>query len=335
MGKPELKNMKSLIFLPAIVFFNLNCIRINEAKTEVDNNASKLIVDSFKQMNKSTDWRFVKAIEQNFRTYHPQGMVKIGEYFYLSSVEVIVKPEKYEAPKNGYDRSPGEGIGHLFKINPKGNLVSEIQLGEGIIYHPGGIDYDGEHIWVPVSEYRPHSNSIIYRVDPVTLESIDIFHFNDSIGGIIHNTDNRTLHGVNWGSRMFYTWELGSDFEQAKLPDKTHNETPGFSVHKNGNHYIDYQDCHYLGGRFMLCGGLNKYFIPSVGQIALGGIDLVELDSHAAIHQIPVNLRIKPDLVLTNNPFFFEMINDDVLRFYFMPEDDASKLYIYDTFNEN
>ena len=35
------------------------------------------------------------------------------------------------------------------------------------MYHPGGIDYDGRHIWVPVAEYRPNSRSIIYRV-PVT-----------------------------------------------------------------------------------------------------------------------------------------------------------------------
>ena len=34
------------------------------------------------------------------------------------------------------------------------------------MYHPGGIDYDGRHIWVSVAEYRPNSRSIVYRIDP-------------------------------------------------------------------------------------------------------------------------------------------------------------------------
>ena len=38
------------------------------------------------------------------------------------------------------------------------------------MYHPGGIDYDGEYIWGPVAEYRPNSESIIYKVDAETLK---------------------------------------------------------------------------------------------------------------------------------------------------------------------
>ena len=88
-----------------------------------------------------------------FRTFHPQGMVKIGETLFVSSVEVI-------------DRDAGKGVGHLFKIDMAGALVADLRLGEGAIYHPGGIDYDGTSIWVPVAEYRPDSRSIVYRVDP-------------------------------------------------------------------------------------------------------------------------------------------------------------------------
>ena len=57
-------------------------------------------------------------------------MVKIGETFFVSSVEVR-------------DREAGQGIGHLYKIDRAGNLVADLTLGEGNIYHPGGIDYDG------------------------------------------------------------------------------------------------------------------------------------------------------------------------------------------------
>ena len=65
----------------------------------------------------------------------------------------------------------GEGVGHVFKVDMKGNLLADLRIGEGAIYHPGGIDYDGRYIWVPVTEYRPNSRSIIYRVDPITMKA--------------------------------------------------------------------------------------------------------------------------------------------------------------------
>ena len=79
------------------------------------------------------------------------------------------------------------------------------------MYHPGGIDYDGKHIWVSVAEYRPNSRTVVYRVDPESMKATEVFRFPDHIGGILHNTDDKTLHGVSWGSRRFYKWTLGAD----------------------------------------------------------------------------------------------------------------------------
>ena len=140
-----------------------------------------------------------------FRT-HPQGMVKIGETLFVSSVEVKVPTRRLPEPAGGYDRDTGDGAGHLFKIDITGTLVADLRLGEGPIYHPGGIDYDGTHIWVSVAEYRPNSRSIVYRVEPEAMKATEMFRFPDHIGAIIHNTDDNTLHGVSWGSRRFYRW---------------------------------------------------------------------------------------------------------------------------------
>ena len=82
----------------------------------------------------------------------------------------------------------------------------------------------------------------------------------------------------------------------------------------------------------MLCSGLNQYEIPGVGKIAFGGLDLVDLHVHVAIHQVPVTSWIKPDLVMSSNPFSCE-IHDNRMRFYFIPEDDNSTLYVFDAGN--
>lgn len=290
------------------------------------------IIQRFRSLNKSTKWKLADEIKLNFRTYHPQGMVKIGKYFYLSSVEIITEPKKFEIPQNGYDRAPGKGIGHLFKVNREGNLISQITIGDGIIYHPGGIDYDGKYIWVPVAEYRPNSRSIIYRINPDTLGAIEVFRFNDHIGGIVHDTESHTLHGISWGSRRFYTWKLGHWIGSLDLGEVPEYEVPEYEMKLNGNHYIDYQDCHYLIDHCMLCSGLNQYDIPKVGRIAFGGLDLVDLHLHVAIHQVPVDAWVKPDLVMSSNPFYFE-IHDNRMRFYFVPEDDKSALYVFDAIN--
>ena len=284
------------------------------------------IVCYFKSLDESTQWVLVDSIKQNFRTYHPQGMVKIGDFYYLSSVEQIIKPEKLDPYKNKYDRTPGSGIGHLFKIDQKGNLVALTTLGEGTIYHPGGIDYDGEYIWIAVAEYRPHSKSIIYRVNPTNLEAEKMFYFDDHIGCLVYNKLKHELHGMNWGSRRFYIWKLDNLINK---PDISNFSTLQFKTKLNGNYYIDYQDCHYLTDKYMLCSGLKKYSIPNLGTIAIGGLELVDLETHIPVHQISVNSWIMPDIVMTQNPFYFEMVNHH-LRFYFMPEDDESMLYIFE-----
>lgn len=282
------------------------------------------LVEGFKELKNSTKWTLADQVKVGFVTHHPQGMVKVGDLYFLSSVEIIERPRLFDFPQGGYDRTPGKGVGHLFKLDQAGGLVESVTLGEGDIYHPGGIDYDGEWLWVPVAEYRPNSASIIYRVDPSTLEATEVLRFQDHIGGVVRDTESNSLHGVGWGSRRFYHWKLNDRLEPAN---------PGLDPEMiralNTSHFIDYQDCQYAGDRHMLCSGVNKPSITGAGSAALGGLELIDLATNQAVHQVPVPLWVKPELAMTNNPAFCES-ESTKLRCYFMPEDDASTLYVYD-----
>src|SRR4029450_12070730 len=94
---------------------------------------------------------------------------------------------RYPKPIDGYDRSPGKGIGHLLVLDRNGTLLKILTLGEGTIYHPGGIDYDGESVWVPVAEYRPNSKAIVYTIDPATWQVSERFRVADHVGGVIRD----------------------------------------------------------------------------------------------------------------------------------------------------
>jgi hypothetical protein len=283
------------------------------------------VADRVRKLTRDSSWQPVAAMPIAFRTYHPQGMVKIGETLFVSSVEIKVPTRRFAQPAGRYDRDAGEGAGHLFKIDMAGRLIADLRLGEGTIYHPGGMDYDGTNIWVSVAEYRPDSRSIVYRVDPGTMKATQVFRFGDHIGAIVHNTDDNTLHGVSWGSRRFYRWTFGND---GKV---TNADTPPENLRTlNTSHYLDYQDCKYLGGRRMLCTGVTEMRQTKDAPLfRLGGIDLVSLDDGRPVHQVPILLWTAGGLDMTHNPVWIEP-SEIGLRGYFMPEDDTSTLYIYD-----
>jgi len=261
-------------------------------------------------LTRSSAWTLAASVPLDFPAHHPQGLVKIGDTFYQTAV----------------DRA---GLGYLFKFDASGRLIASIKLGEGAIYHPGGIDYDGTSIWVPVAEYRPDSRSIVYRVDPGTLKAVEVFRFEDHLGAIVHNTDDNTLHGVSWGSRRFYRWPLGADGRPTNLA-----VAPADLRTLNRSHYVDYQDCKYAGGRRMICTGVTE-IRPGAAEakpgapFRLGGIDVVNLEDGRPEYQVPVNVWTASGMVITQNPVWLEP-HGAGLRAYVVPEDDKATLYIYD-----
>lgn len=306
---------------------------------------------AFRLLGRSSNWTLSGAVKMDFRTHHTQGLVRIGDIFYVSAVETIEATDAYGDTDALWDfsltRTVGKGRGWLFKFDGEGRLLGKVELGSGDAYHPGGIDFDGRYIWVPVAEYRPNSSSVVYRVDPDSMEAKLSFRVKDHIGNIIYNPARDAFHGTSWGSRRMYEWKVR--FEE-------NGEGVITSEHWSANpaHYIDYQDCHYVGVEYMLCGGLNKYQTP-VGEIALGGIDLVDLSGSRPwpVHQLPVaryfDSRDNDDVVahstprdtapvVSNNAFWAEPLAERGttrpgagLRFYFMVENDGqASLVIYE-----
>jgi hypothetical protein len=315
-----------------------------------------MLAERVTALSRDSSWTLVATVPVSFRTWHAQGMVKIGDTFLVSSVEVrlpppppsfaplspaesagvliqwAIRPTERVPPKrrpqsaDGYDRDAGEGVGHLFKISATGQLIADLKLGEGTIYHPGGIDYDGTSLWVPVAEYRPNGRPLVYRVDPETMTATQVLAFNDHIGAIVHDMATNTLHGVSWGSRRFYRWTLDGQ-GRVTNPDAS----PESLRRLNPSHYVDYQDCKSVAGERMLCTGVAEMRrTPDAPSFRLGGLDLVDLKEGRPVHQVPVLLWTAGGWPMTQNAVWLEPSAAGV-RGYFMPEDDTSTIYIYDS----
>jgi len=282
--------------------------------------------DVFRQLTLQSRWTEVARVPLKFNAHHTQGMVKIGDDFYMTAVEVRHWPRRYPEKEGKFDRDTGEGIGHLFRFNGKGELLNDIILGEGTIYHPGGLDFDGTYLWIPVCEYRPYGASLVYRVNVSDLKPEKLFRVEDALGALAFDSSSRTLLGANWGSRDFYVW---------KLDKKGGVKSDSFKKTPNPSFYIDYQDCHGVGNGWVLCAGLNSFSTENAGSsFRLGGLDLVSMDDLRPVHQLPVNLRSATGKVITQNPAWLET-HGQGLRAYFVPDDDLEAvLYVFDILPE-
>jgi hypothetical protein len=256
------------------------------------------LAERLTRLTRASHWTASGAVSVGFDTYHPQGMVRIANTYFVSSVD-----------KDGK-------VGHLFRIDAGGTLLADLKLSEGDLYHPGGIDYDGRDIWVPLAEYRPDSRSIIYRVNPETMKATEVLRVPDHIGAIVHDTDDHVLYGMSWGSRKIYRWQKdGAGAVTQSL---------------NPSHYVDYQDCKYLGRHRAVCGGVTEIRQSAAGpSFRLGGLDVIDLRGGRPVHQVPVLLWTPSGVVMTQNPIWIEA-KADGLRAYFMPEDNRSTIYLYD-----
>ena len=59
--------------------------------------APPAVADLVQGLTRETVWTLVESVPMKFPTYHPQGMVKIGDTLFVSSVEVKVRTRTVSA----------------------------------------------------------------------------------------------------------------------------------------------------------------------------------------------------------------------------------------------
>ena len=284
----------------------------------------------FKKLTNNTKWNFTKEIKMKWLGGHPQGLVKVGDYYYVSTVNILEPTVKYPQPIDNYDRSTGAGNGYLIKFDSEGNKIKEIPIGKNTQYHPGGIDFDGKYIWVTTAEYRPNSSSTIWRINTQTDVAEALFSYPDHLGGISRNVDNNSLITNSWGSRRFYSFNLDSSMKNSKES----SISPAELSQPNTSLFIDFQDTKYLGDDEMLATGLSSYQINSSStNTPIGGLEIIDLKTMKPIWQVPIKVWSPiTNRSMLNNPTWWEATDKGGLRGYWMPDDDAdTTLYIYET----
>jgi hypothetical protein len=266
------------------------------------------------------EWQLVESIDLKFDTYHPQGMLKVDDTFYITTVKVERRPRYTRQGKQVSVMDEGAGKGYLMQFDAGGNLLKCIELCEGAIFHPGGMDFDGRYIWVPITKYYPYSRSLIVRVDVRNHQVEKVCYVDDSIGAIIHDTDNNILVGANWDADEFLTWQLDSALEV-----KDAELTAAERRHANTAKHLAIQDSKYIGGGKMVGFGLKS---GPKGRV--GGFDVIDTRTFEKLRSADIELRTPRKSIVSGNPSTIEIVGDK-MRLYFAPEDNKTTLYIYQT----
>lgn len=269
-----------------------------------------------KKLTRSNTWTQQASIPLDFDAFHMQGMSLVGDHIWISSVEILEPTQKYPSPVDGMDRTAGKGRGHVFVVTREGKLVKDIVVGEGDMYHPGGIDFDGRRVWVPVAEYRPHSHAVVYTIDPRTYRVTEQFRADEHVGGVVHDLSRKRTAAVTWGSREFL------QFKKGRLVDEM----------ANPSHMVDYQDCEYSGRGTMICTGITGLKTASGANFELGGISLVDIDRGSTINEVPVQVFSDDGHVVTRNPVTFEATGS-TLTMFSAPDDgeEGAELLVHTT----
>ncbi|KAK3627767.1 hypothetical protein LTR56_019000 [Elasticomyces elasticus] len=292
------------------------------------------IISLFQTLGRNTIWKSIANISFEGDTYEPEGMVRLVsgdvERFIVSAGEYMAPTVHYNETINGTDRSPGAGFAHLVVFDGNGSRIADATLTpEGALqYHNGGIDFDGQHIWCTIAQYRPNATAYVARVDPTTMESRKILQIEDHQGGVVHDVKTNNIYTLNWGSRN------GSTFNLNRLAYNAANEgvfTRPQSVARNPSYFVDYQDCKFMGhSRYyhwrpiMLCSG-----VWNAGTFNLGGIALVDANTMVPVAEVPIQMTSFTGYPVTQNPVEVAVV-DGKLRLYLMPDQHNSTLFVYE-----
>lgn len=312
------------------------------------------VAEAFANLGRTTIWKSIANITLEGDTDEPEGIAVLfspsgePERFFVSTTEHVVETTPYGGGSqviiNGTDRTTGEGYAHIIVYGGDGRRIADATYTKtgDIEYHLGGIDYDGERIWGTVAQYRPNTTAYVMSVDPRTLKETVHFRYKDHLGGIVHDPLSNAVYCLNWGARNASKLGLGGHahaqghhgYGGYSRPSAGSRFVPAQKVTRNPTFFVDYQDCKFLGRPrlyhhrpTMICSGLTNYV--SSGLFQLGGIAIVDLETMVPLDEVPITGVSASGVVLTENPMDVTVV-DGRLRFYWMPDQHNSTVYVYE-----
>ncbi|MCU1390690.1 MAG: hypothetical protein JWL72_4028 [Ilumatobacteraceae bacterium] len=260
------------------------------------NRVAGAMTATFSRLSRRTSWQLIDELPLAFDAHHPQGMARVGETWWVSTVDIANR------------------LGFVLAVDRTGHLVEQVRVGDASRYHPGGMDFDGEAFWIAAAEYRPDSTAVIQRFVPGHAAE-DVFVVDDHVGAVARCGGDGDLVGWSWGSRRFYRWSVDGTL----LDSRT-----------NPAHFVDHQDCQWLDTGHLLCGGVAEVSLAD-GPGWLGGIGVLDAATLTMAREVPFpHYSPATGRPGTHNPIWAE-VDGDRLIVHLLPDDGYGAIRSYAT----
>ena len=209
--------------------------------------------------------------------YHVQGIALDKGHIWVTSVDA----EKRRGYVHQFNRAT-----HRFE--------RQVDVTDGVMFHPGGLSASGDSIWVPVAEYRPDSSAVLLELDKKTLAVKRRIKVADHLGCVAVMPDG--LIAGNWSSRRFYVFDR--EGKQTRVI-----ENPSAN---------QYQDIKFVDGMLVASGNLTK---------KTGAIDWYAWPSMKLVRSVQAGVTDK------GRVYTAEAMALEGRDLYLLPEDGPSRLF--------
>ena len=142
---------------------------------------------------------------------HTQGLELVSGTFYVTARRDDVQPKRALLLRTTANRSDWDAW-NITPLDPQGSLTT--------LDHPGGMQSDGDHLWIPLAESKRSGRSIIRRYSIAALapgqplQPKFEFTVNDHIGALAVSTERNILFGANWDTQTVYVWDFAGHLQR-------------------------------------------------------------------------------------------------------------------------
>lgn len=182
---------------------------------------------------------------------HTQGLEIISGNYHVTARREDVLPKRALLLRTDPRRSDWD-VWDITPTDGRGDVTA--------LDHPGGMQSDGNRLWIPLAESRRKGRSLI-RAYPMAgliagepLQAEVEFSVDDHIGAVAVSAARRMVFGANWDTEAVYVWDFDGRLQRILRGPELEARSLGVVSGANGRTGLAVQDWKLMGDQLFASG---------------------------------------------------------------------------------
>lgn len=182
---------------------------------------------------------------------HTQGLELVAGKCYVTARQDDVRPKRALLLRSD-PAAAGWDSWDITPLDAQGAVTAQD--------HPGGMQSDGDRLWIPLAESNRTGRSIIraYKLADMTAGGrlkVDFeFTVNDHIGAVAVAAESKLVFGANWDTERVYVWDFKGRLQRTLIDFELEARGLGVITGAGGRAGLAVQDWKVVGDRLYASG---------------------------------------------------------------------------------